>query len=86
MIVYKYLQPERIDVLENGMIRFSQPHDLNDPFETNISDLDFRQRGSASRRTQTGRDLRLWALLLLPPPTPSTMTFTTTCSPRGFGR
>lgn len=34
MIVYKYLSAERIDVLENSEIRFTQPCDLNDPFET----------------------------------------------------
>lgn len=34
MIVYKYLHPDRIDVLENATIRFSQPIILNDPFES----------------------------------------------------
>jgi hypothetical protein len=34
MIVYKYLDPARIDVLEQGRIRFTQPGALNDPFET----------------------------------------------------
>jgi hypothetical protein len=34
MIVYKYLHPDRIDVLRNGLIRFTQPAALNDPFET----------------------------------------------------
>ncbi|MEK6303336.1 MAG: DUF2971 domain-containing protein [Acidobacteriota bacterium] len=34
MIVYKYLHPDRIDVLENSAIRFTQPAALNDPFET----------------------------------------------------
>lgn len=33
MLLYKYLSPERIDVLENKKIRFTQPGDLNDPFE-----------------------------------------------------
>jgi Protein of unknown function (DUF2971) len=33
MILYKYLQPARIDVLEQRMIRFTQPGDFNDPFE-----------------------------------------------------
>ena len=33
MILYKYLRPERIDVLRNRRIRFTQPGDLNDPFE-----------------------------------------------------
>ncbi|WP_321413254.1 hypothetical protein [uncultured Desulfobacter sp.] len=33
-MLYKYLPPERIDVLSNLRIRFSQPRSLNDPFET----------------------------------------------------
>lgn len=33
MILYKYLHPDRIDVLEGGQIRFTQPSVLNDPFE-----------------------------------------------------
>ena len=32
-IVYKYLQPERVDVLKFGRIRFTQLEALNDPFE-----------------------------------------------------
>ena len=34
MILYKYLSPERLDVLENACIRFTQPDELNDPFES----------------------------------------------------
>ena len=34
MIVYKYLHPDRTDVLEKCCIRFTQPAALNDPFET----------------------------------------------------
>jgi hypothetical protein len=33
MILYKYLPPERLDVLEKRRIRFTQPGDFNDPFE-----------------------------------------------------
>lgn len=33
MILYKYLHPTRLDVLENKEIRFTQPGDFNDPFE-----------------------------------------------------
>ncbi|MFQ2730618.1 hypothetical protein ACK3YQ_08160 [Aeromonas caviae] len=33
MLLYKYLPPERIDVLKNRSIRFSQPIAFNDPFE-----------------------------------------------------
>lgn len=31
--VYKYLPPERIKFLEDGLLRFTQPGALNDPFE-----------------------------------------------------
>lgn len=34
MKVYKYLSPDRIDVLENLSIRFTQAKYLNDPFES----------------------------------------------------
>lgn len=34
MLAYKYVVPERIDVIENGSIRFTQAGALNDPFET----------------------------------------------------
>jgi hypothetical protein len=33
MTLYKYALAERIDVLRNGLIRFSQPSVLNDPWE-----------------------------------------------------
>src|SRR4051812_23453185 len=33
MILYKYLHPDRLDVLKNRRIRFTQPGDFNDPFE-----------------------------------------------------
>lgn len=33
MELFKYLHPDRIDVLQNGTLRFSQPSALNDPFE-----------------------------------------------------
>ncbi len=32
-LVYKYLSPERLDVIENLSIRITQPISLNDPFE-----------------------------------------------------
>jgi hypothetical protein len=35
MILYKYLSPERLDVLLNCKIRFTQYGDFNDPFELN---------------------------------------------------
>ncbi|CVK18396.1 MULTISPECIES: DUF2971 domain-containing protein [Sporomusa] len=33
MILYKYLTPDRIDVLQNCMVRYTQPGAFNDPFE-----------------------------------------------------
>lgn len=33
MRLYKYLHPDRIDVLRSGRICFSSPSNLNDPFE-----------------------------------------------------
>jgi hypothetical protein len=33
MLIYKYVVPERIDVIENVSIRFTQADALNDPFE-----------------------------------------------------
>jgi hypothetical protein len=33
MLLYKYVTPARIDVLENLRIRFTQPNACNDPFE-----------------------------------------------------
>jgi len=33
LLLYKYLPPARISVIENQLIRFSQPEELNDPIE-----------------------------------------------------
>jgi hypothetical protein len=33
-MLYKYLSKDRVDVLQNLKIRFSQPQALNDPFES----------------------------------------------------
>ena len=34
MSLYKYVAPERADILKNGVIRFTQPSAFNDAFET----------------------------------------------------
>lgn len=34
MQIFKYFSPDRIDVLEDGHIRFTPPGDFNDPFES----------------------------------------------------
>lgn len=31
--IFKYFSEERMDVLKNGLIRFTQPNEFNDPFE-----------------------------------------------------
>jgi hypothetical protein len=33
MLLYKYCPPERIDVLQSGLIAYSEPLVFNDPFE-----------------------------------------------------
>ena len=33
MIFYKYVSAERIDILQNRLIRFTQPNGMTDPFE-----------------------------------------------------
>ncbi|MCD4558763.1 hypothetical protein [Lelliottia nimipressuralis] len=35
--MYKYLPPERVDVLETNLICFNNPLNFNDPFEFNTS-------------------------------------------------
>jgi len=35
VILYKYLPPQRIDVLQRLLIRYTQPGALNDPFDSN---------------------------------------------------
>ncbi len=35
MVFYKYVSEKRIDILQNRLIRFTQPLALNDPFEAN---------------------------------------------------
>lgn len=36
-MLYKYVPIERRDILENGLLRFTQPGDFNDPFELHPS-------------------------------------------------
>lgn len=43
-VLYKYLPPDRIDVLESGKIRFTQPTVFNDPFESSPVFRDFASR------------------------------------------
>jgi hypothetical protein len=43
MLIYKYVVLERIDVLKNGSIRFTQADALNDPFEIKPSFNSYRK-------------------------------------------
>lgn len=54
MIVYKYVHPDRIDVLENGLIRFTQPAALNDPFDLRPSLREFRRFFDRLHRSSPG--------------------------------
>jgi Protein of unknown function (DUF2971) len=49
MILYKYLHPDRLSVLRERKIRFTQPGDFNDPFE-------FRPRIESLMRDQQTRE------------------------------
>jgi len=58
-ILYKYCSPERIDVLKNGCLRFSQPPVFNDPFESspaflNLADRKTMERASKIEGARTG--------------------------------
>jgi hypothetical protein len=44
MSLYKYVPPERLDVLRNLRIRFTQPGAQNDPFELRPVVERFRRR------------------------------------------
>ena len=51
LTVYKYVGLDRVDVLTNGLIRFTQVAALNDPFESrpNLNDLKQQFRNRAER-------------------------------------
>lgn len=61
MLVYKYLHSDRIDVLENSNIRFTQAEALNDPFESMPSFAKFRTNTAnavrAKFKEQFGMDI-----------------------------
>ena len=52
MIVYKYMSPERTEVLENTSIRFTQPNLFNDPFESLPNLSEQRQQGADLARAK----------------------------------
>lgn len=51
-VLYKYLSPERIDILENMQVRFSAPSDFNDTF-----DADYLVPISQGQKAKTARML-----------------------------
>ncbi|EPN7875977.1 DUF2971 domain-containing protein [Vibrio vulnificus] len=50
-MLFKYLPPSRIDVIENRKLRFSSPKALNDPYEERfkLGDTEWEMGGVASR-------------------------------------
>lgn len=57
MKLFKYVHPLRIDILENKMICFSTPHQLNDPFELkpHIQDLVSQETYNSSIKEKTAK-------------------------------
>src|SRR6266404_2239082 len=58
MLIHKYVTGNRIDILERGLIRFTQSSALNDPFETepNLCDLEAYLRRLGLRTIEEQRD------------------------------
>ena len=48
MVFYKYVSAERIDILHNRLIRFTQPNAMNDPFEAKPHFYGLGKKGLAS--------------------------------------
>ena len=48
MDFYKYVSAERIDILQNRLIRFTQPFALNDPFEARPDFYELGKKGFAN--------------------------------------
>ena len=63
MPLYKYVTAERIDVLQNGLVRFSQPSALNDPWEMRphverlFTDNDLEQHVTASIKPESDSEM-----------------------------
>ncbi len=55
-MLYKYLSPERIAILENFQIRFSQAKALNDPFESIALIQLNNEKDSLFQQNATGLD------------------------------
>ncbi|MYE90012.1 DUF2971 domain-containing protein [Candidatus Poribacteria bacterium] len=62
MVFYKYVSAERVDILQNRLIRFTQPNALNDPFEARPNFYALAtEEGFASAFADTIRqEFRMW--------------------------
>ena len=62
MVFYKYVSAERIDILQNRLIRFTQPLALNDPFEARPDFYTLGKKGLASAYAEMIRraPYRVW--------------------------
>ena len=62
MIFYKYVPPERIDILQNRLIRFTQPDALNDPFEArpNFYTLATKEGFASAFADSIRQESRMW--------------------------
>lgn len=62
MIFYKYVSEERIDILKNRLIRFTQPNAMNDPFEAQPDFYDLGKKGLARAYAEMIRRIpyRVW--------------------------
>lgn len=62
MVFYKYVSAERIDILENRLIRFTQPNAMNDPFEARPDFYTLGKKGFASAYANMiiGAPYRVW--------------------------
>lgn len=62
MILYKYFPPDRIDVLKNGTIRFTQLAALNDPFDCRPRFLKAAELSTSSSADDCCRDAHVQGL------------------------
>ena len=62
MILYKYIPADRIDILENFQIRFTQPNAMNDPFEARPFFHSFATREGFAKAFADGirQEPRIW--------------------------
>lgn len=49
-IIYKYVTEDRVDVLENRLIRFTSHRNLNDPFECQFALEPFQREREAAEK------------------------------------